>query len=91
MGFWYLFVADTLHNVPDLVLGEEIANSDHFLVQRALILYNARHKPAYVALVCEDVLSRATGVDDVCVWEGGGVVHFPAMAKVSSCDRDSRD
>jgi hypothetical protein len=89
MGFRHLLVADTLHNVPDLVLREGIANSDHFLIQRALILYDARHKPAYVALVCEDALGHAAGVDDVCVWEDDGVVHFPAMGKVSGCDRDS--
>ena len=89
MGFRHLLVADTLHNVPDLVLREGIPNSDHFLIQRALILYDARHKPAYVALVCEDALGHAAGVDDVCVWEDDGVVHFPAMGKVSGCDRDS--
>ena len=88
MGFRHLLVAGTLHNVPDLVLREGITNSDHFLVDRALILYDARRKPAYVALVCEDVLRRAAGVDD-CVWEGGGVVHFSALGKVNDCDRDS--
>ena len=79
VGLVQLLAAQSLDDIPHLVLAKCVCDGNNLFVHGALIFDDERDKATDVTFICEDSLCVTVAVDDVGTREQDSVVQLPTM------------